>query len=166
MICNQHSSRASQTVLLCRCATCTWRAVPTMRTLPRLMNAVHHESTLYERLATQLAGLIHAETLRPGDRLPSVRSLSEQQRVSVSTVLQAYVLLENRGLIETRPQSGHYVRPRLLTLAAEPKMSRPSTMATRPSVTDLVAKVYGATRDPSIVPLGAAYPSAHVLPTA
>ena len=100
------------------------------------MNAVHHESSLYERLATQLAGLIHAETLRPGDRLPSVRSLSEQQRVSVSTVLQAYVLLENRGLIETRPQSGHYVRPRLLTLAAEPKMSRPSTMATRPSVTD------------------------------
>ncbi|MEO7094219.1 MAG: PLP-dependent aminotransferase family protein [Polyangiales bacterium] len=127
---------------------------------------VDADHTLYERVAAHVASLIDGQTLRAGDRIPSVRKLSEQQGVSVSTVLQAYLLLESRGLIETRPQSGHYVRARLGKLAAEPKMSRPSATATRPSVTDLVAKVYGATRDPAMVPLGAAYPGTDVLPVA
>jgi len=62
---------------------------------------------LYEDLADDLATLVAKGMLRPGDRLPSVRVLSEQRGVSVSTVLQAYVLLETRGVVETRPQSGH-----------------------------------------------------------
>lgn len=131
-----------------------------------MSTAVAAEETLYERVATRLASMIDARTLRPGERLPSVRRLSAQQGVSVTTVLQAYELLESRGLIEARPQSGHYVRPRLVSLVAEPAMSRPPTTASRPTVSDLVAKVYGATRDPSIVPLGAAYPSEALLPTA
>ena len=65
---------------------------------------------LYERLADDLAHLVATGALKIGDRLPSVRSLSRQRGVSVSTVLQAYLQLENRGLVETRPQSGHYVR--------------------------------------------------------
>jgi DNA-binding transcriptional MocR family regulator len=123
------------------------------------------ERKLYEDVAERVALLIEQKTLRPGERIPSVRAMSAQQRVSVSTVLQAYLLLENRGLIETRPQSGHYVRVRARELPAEPRMSRPPTSTTRVTVSDLVARVYGATRDPHIVPLGAAYPSADVLPT-
>jgi DNA-binding transcriptional MocR family regulator len=120
---------------------------------------------LYEDLAGDLASLVAKGTLRPGDRLPSVRQLSQQRKLSVSTVLQAYLLLENRGVVETRPQSGHYVRPPRTSLVPEPRPPRNSTQATRVTVSDLVARVTGAARDPKIVPLGAATISPSLLPT-
>lgn len=39
--------------------------------------------------------------------------------VSVTTVLQAYLVLESRGLIEARPQSGYYVKIRMEKLAPD-----------------------------------------------
>lgn len=119
---------------------------------------------LYEKVADRVATLIARGTLRPGERVPSVRTLSELENVSVSTVLHAYVILENRGLIETRPQSGHYVRAAPRSLPDEPKMLRPTAAATRVSVSDLVRRVYSAVGDPTIVPLGAAFPEAALLP--
>ena len=65
---------------------------------------------LYQDIADRLAELIKQGTYPPGSRIPSVRQTSEQSGVSISTVLQAYSLLESRGLIEARPQSGYYVR--------------------------------------------------------
>ena len=120
---------------------------------------------LYEDLADDLATLMAKGMLRPGDRLPSVRVLSEQRGVSVSTVLQAYVLLETRGVVETRPQSGHYVKARRLALVPEPRTPRVATQATRVSVSELIARVYGAARDPDMVLLGAGYMSPALLPT-
>src|SRR4051812_13549573 len=67
-------------------------------------------ATLYASVADRVAGLIDKGTLRPGQKVPSVRKLSVQLGVSISTVLQAYRLLEDRGRIEARPQSGYYVR--------------------------------------------------------
>src|SRR4051812_19449636 len=67
---------------------------------------------LYERLADELADMVAKGALRPGERLPSVRRLAEERGVSVATVLSTYVLLEGRGLVETRPKSGHFVRAR------------------------------------------------------
>ncbi|WP_257451364.1 aminotransferase-like domain-containing protein [Archangium lipolyticum] len=127
--------------------------------------SVTPHSTLYEQVAERLGEAIAAGTLRAGDRLPSVRQLSASERVSVSTVLQAYLHLESLGLIETRPQSGHYVRQRERPLPAEPQVSRPAALATPVSVSALVARVYRAANDPRIVPLGAALPSSALLPT-
>src|SRR6187549_192900 len=66
--------------------------------------------TLYERIADQILGSIRTGVLVPGQRIPSVRRASEQFGVSVTTVLEAYRRLEDRGVIEARPQSGYYVR--------------------------------------------------------
>jgi DNA-binding transcriptional MocR family regulator len=124
------------------------------------------EGLLYEKVADRVAELIARGVLRPGDRVPSVRRLSRQERVSVATVVQAYQQLEVRGLVEARPQSGHYVRlPRARTPIAEPRSARPSTTATKPSVGHLVAKVYRALANPRIVNLGGAIPSPELLPT-
>jgi DNA-binding transcriptional MocR family regulator len=120
---------------------------------------------LYESLAEDLTRLIAKGTLKTGDRLPSVRRLSQQRTVSVSTVLQAYLLLESRGVVETRPQSGHYVAAVRPDPAPEPRAPRSSAHATRVTVSDLVAGVYGAAREPGMVLLGAAHMSPALLPT-
>jgi len=119
---------------------------------------------LYDRVADRMSELIARGALRPGDRMPSVRELARQERVSTATVIQAYVQLEARGLVEVRPQSGHYVR-RPVTALPEPRPARSSSVAIRPTVAHLVSKVYKAIRDPRIVNLGAAFPSPELLPT-
>lgn len=65
---------------------------------------------LYRQLARHIAEAIEAGMLRPGDRLPSVRHLSTQHRVSLSTALQTYRYLENCALVDARPKSGYFVR--------------------------------------------------------
>ncbi|PTL83307.1 GntR family transcriptional regulator [Vitiosangium sp. GDMCC 1.1324] len=123
-----------------------------------------HTSKLYEQVAERLEEAMASGTLRAGDRLPSVRQLSASERVSVSTVLQAYVHLESMGLIETRPQSGHYVRRRERPLPGEPQVSQPAASASPVSVGALVSRVYRAVGDPRIIPLGASLPSPELLP--
>src|SRR5688500_9720480 len=120
---------------------------------------------LYEKVADHLAGLIDRGTLGPGDRLPSVRRLARQQHVSISTVVQAYLHLENRGLVEARPQSGHYVRVRRAPQLPEPRAARPSATASKVAIADLVSRVYRSARDPHHAPLGAAEPDPALLPT-
>jgi DNA-binding transcriptional MocR family regulator len=129
------------------------------------MGALAQRPKLYEQVAERLGDAIAAGTLRPGDRLPSVRQLSLRERVSISTVLQAYLHLEAVGLIETRPQSGHYVRRRERPRLAEPLVSRPAASATPVTVSALVARVYRAAREPRLVQLGAAWPAPELLPT-
>src|SRR5947209_6503756 len=118
---------------------------------------------LYERVSGKLEEAMRVGALRPGDRLPSVRGLSERERVSVSTVLQAYLQLEARGLIEARPQSGHYVR-RQRPLPPEPPATRPSAGATPVTISALVAKVVESARDPDLVPLGCNQPAPELFP--
>jgi len=116
---------------------------------------------LYHQLADQIHELIRAGTLRAGDRVPSVRRLSNQQRVSVSTVLQAYQRLEDIGVIEARPQSGYYVR-RLAAPVQEPESSRPPKRALNVEVNDLADAVLSHASDPGFVTFGSACAAAEL----
>lgn len=120
---------------------------------------------LYDHLAAELGAAIERGILRPGERLPSVRRLAEDRALSIATVLQAYLVLENAGLIEVRPKSGHFVRKRTEGLA-EPRPPRCSDKPARVQVSDGVARLHAALRDPSIIPLGSAYLDAEMLPIA
>lgn len=120
---------------------------------------------LYVELARSLEQLIEQGTLRPGHRLPSVRRMALQRDVSISTVLQAYTLLENRGWIEARPQSGYYVRPRLPMDIPEPRMAKPMAKPTFVGVNDLAAELFSLATDPNYVPFGAACPDHSLFPT-
>jgi len=130
------------------------------------MPATADSELLYDQVAGQIRQLVEAGTFRPGERVPSVRTLSRQQGVSVSTVLQAYRLLEDRGIIEARPQSGYFVCPKQWTPPAEPAISRPAKQATQVNVGELIMRVMQASQNPSLVRLGAALPSPELLPTA
>ena len=120
---------------------------------------------LYDHLADELGHAIDRGSLRAGDRLPSVRRLAQERSVSVSTVLEAYLQLENAGLIEVRPKSGHFVRRRAAP-TAEPRAPRPVQKPSRVTVSDAYTRVLAAMRDPSLVPLGCATVDAAYLPIA
>lgn len=68
--------------------------------------------TLTERLAQHLAQTIESHGLRPGTRMPSVRKLADEQRVSRHTVVAAYDRLVARGLVVSRQGAGFFVRQR------------------------------------------------------
>src|ERR1700709_892590 len=65
---------------------------------------------LYERLAADIEGQVRRGVFRHGDRIPSVRQTSQHHKLSMTTVIHAYLLLESKGIIESRPQSGYFVR--------------------------------------------------------
>jgi DNA-binding transcriptional MocR family regulator len=81
---------------------------------------------LYQRLASHYRGAIHAGSLVPGDRMPSLRGLMRQHDISLSTAMQLSRHLESEGWLEARPRSGYFVRrPARSSLAAvvEPHMN-------------------------------------------
>ena len=117
----------------------------------------------YERLAEHIAGLIANGTLAPGARVPSVRVVSEEQGVSVSTVLQAYRLLEDRGVIVARPQSGFYVGAAGRGLLALPSSARRRTKASTVSISGAVAGLLEHASNPELLPFGCAVPDATLL---
>jgi DNA-binding transcriptional MocR family regulator len=128
------------------------------------MNSQSKQDTfLYEQVASELAELIRMGTFREGERIPSVRQLSRQRKISITTVLQAYMLLENQGLIETRPQSGYYVRSKLPQLLPEPEMSTPVQDPTLVSVRELVMMVLRDSTNPDLIQLGAAIPNTELV---
>src|SRR5262245_12894087 len=122
------------------------------------------EDSLYKQVALRISELIEHGTLRPGERVPSVRRCSEQQNVSIATVMQAYRLLESRGIIEARPQSGYYVRCQRWSAPPELEMSRPAPRAIRLRGSDLIMSVVKAGRNPELIRLGATLPSPQLFP--
>lgn len=118
----------------------------------------------YQELADRLAELIQQGTYSAGDRIPSVRQMSQQQGVSISTVLQAYVMLENQGLIEARPQSGYYVRAQNQARLPEPDMSSPGRDPSQVSLHEVVMMLLRDSVNPRLVQLGAALPNPDFLP--
>lgn len=80
----------------------------------------------YETIAQELSAAIRQGAYAPGDRLPSVRQLSNRYSVSIGTALEAYRALEEAGLAAPRPRSGYYVLPPLVDSDSEPMPSLPS----------------------------------------
>ena len=119
-------------------------------------------------MAGKITALIESGVPRPGDRIPSVRRAMEQHGVSLSTVVQAYLLLENQGLIEARLRSGYFVRAVLRTKPEEPQSSRPARAVTVTAVVvgvgALQARLFEQAGHPDIVPMGAASPGPDLFP--
>lgn len=64
-----------------------------------------------DRLRERILAGVYAGRLDPGDRLPSIRELSDQLEADHRTVANAYRELAGQGLVEIRPRSGVYVAP-------------------------------------------------------
>ena len=113
--------------------------------------------TRYQHLASLLAERIEQGLYRPGEKLPSVRSLSQEHGVSISTVQQAYQTLEQQQLIVPQPRSGYFVAPRKAQPPVPP-MSRPVQRPVEITQWDQVLTMLDARHDKSIIPFGGGSP--------
>lgn len=120
---------------------------------------------LYEDVAGKIEHMINRGAFRAGDRIPSIRAMSRQLRVSINTVSAAYSRLEDLRLVEARPQSGYYVRPRQPEPLAELRPESVDDLAAKPVLLGEAAlTIIRSLGDPALVPLGAGAPNVELLP--
>jgi len=67
------------------------------------------ETPLYVQIADAVRGRVADGQWRTGDKLPSVRALSDELCVNPATVVSAYRILMNEDILESRAGSGAYV---------------------------------------------------------
>lgn len=121
-------------------------------------------AVLYEKVAARVSHLIAGGTYRAGDRIPSIRDISRSLKVSVSTALEAYRLLEIRGLIEARPQSGYYVAPPVLRPSSEPAVLKKDLKPAHAGPDEIACRIISDSADTSFFNMGLATPNVNLLP--
>jgi len=119
---------------------------------------------LYIQLCEKIKGLIGNFTLKPGDKLPSIRSFSKEQGISISTVYKAYSELEVMGLIEARTKSGYYVKPKPRRLYPMAKALKELTDMGAISADEMPTEVYKNLAEENIIQLSLSAPAIGLLP--
>ena len=74
---------------------------------------------IYVQLVERVRHALAVGTLRPGERLPTVRALAKELAVAPNTVVKAYNELQRAGLLESRPGVGTVVVGDLEEVARE-----------------------------------------------
>src|SRR5215475_5017965 len=122
------------------------------------MEVVAQRTPRYLQLGREVAQQIAGGTIRVGEKLPSVRTLSLDRGVSISTVLQAYAWLENQGMIEPHPRSGFYARIPPTQLFPEPSFQSTDPKPIKIGAMPTIGEILQAATDPNTVSLGASAP--------
>lgn len=118
----------------------------------------------FRQVMDVIVNMVKNEVLKPGDKVPSLRRMSEDQSVSISTVMQAYMELETVGVLEAKPQSGFYVSKGTFAPREQMEKTKPSKQPMQVTNSDHIQTVLDAMVNPSIIPLGCAIPSSELLP--
>lgn len=113
---------------------------------------------LYEKLADEITAAINSGQLQPGSRIPSVREYASSHQVSINSVKSAYRILEDRGLILPRPQSGYFVSAVLPELALLPRQFSVRENISLTGVSKLLAKILESQRHNEFTDLALACP--------
>ncbi|HEX5942805.1 MAG TPA: GntR family transcriptional regulator [Anaerolineales bacterium] len=64
---------------------------------------------IYTQIVNQVQTQVAGGILKPGDQLPTVRSLAEELRVNFNTVARAYRILDEARIISTQQGRGTYI---------------------------------------------------------
>jgi len=119
---------------------------------------------LYATIAGRIEHQISRQLLLPGDKLPSVRALSHEQGISISTAARVYAELENKGLIGARPKSGYYVRRVPARRIAVPGSKPPLKQLKQASVAEMIAMVHEHLTEEAVLRLSLATPPLSLMP--
>ncbi|WP_035849562.1 GntR family transcriptional regulator [Kitasatospora azatica] len=92
----------------------------------------------YLRIAAELRGRIASGALRPGDRVPSTRRITQEWGVAMATATKVLTTLRQEGLVRSQPGAGTVVAPEADRVAALAPGSPPAatpTTTTPPAAT-------------------------------
>ena len=64
---------------------------------------------IYLQVVERIKERLASGQLRPGDQLPTVRSLAQELRVNFNTIARAYRLMDESGIISTQQGRGTYI---------------------------------------------------------
>jgi DNA-binding transcriptional MocR family regulator len=127
---------------------------------------IAEDEFLYSKIVSRIENQIKQNLLKSGDKLPSVRYLSTQQGISISTAYKAYVELENMGLIEARPKSGYYIKYLPSRFSKTPTVKPPLRKIEEASVGQMISMVYQNMTEESVLRLSRSSPSLNLIPLA
>lgn len=128
------------------------------------MKTLIRQEHKYIDVSERIEKLIDNGVLKVGDKLLSVRALSKEQGISLSTAFQSYYHLESKGLIEARPQSGYYVKFSREHILDLPKASEPPDDAVPVSVDEMISSVYHDLNSDNLLHFSLGVPSIDLLP--
>ena len=74
---------------------------------------------IYQQIKNAIIGQIMNGELQEDEKIPSIRSLAQDIRISVMTIKKAYDELESEGYIVSRQGKGTFVAPKNTELARE-----------------------------------------------
>jgi DNA-binding transcriptional MocR family regulator len=121
---------------------------------------------LYQKIANTIQEQIFSETLKIGDKLPSIRAFQKLHNVSMNTIKQAFLELESKSLIESRPKSGFYVSKTSNRKLLIPSMNKLKLSEEKITSEDLITKVFDSLSDKDITRFSIGVPDPGLLPIA
>lgn len=122
------------------------------------------ELFLYEQISQRILEQIRSGAYAIGERLPSVRQLSELFGVSVNTVVQSYRQLEAEGYLQARPQSGFFVLTGDADAIPEPDSERFPLLPVEVSLSEQVLSYMEPHARSDLVRFGIALPAPEIMP--
>lgn len=122
------------------------------------------EEALYLKIANTISDQIANETLKTGDKLPSIRAIQKRYNVSINTVKRAYLDLEGKSLIEPRAKSGYFVSRASARGLLLPSVGKMKSYEKDPE--DLIIKVFNTLGNPDITHFAVGGPDHNLLPAA
>lgn len=121
---------------------------------------------LYLKIANIIEEQIASGTVKTAEKLPSIRTVQKIYNVSINTVKQAFLELESKSLIESRPKSGYYVSKTFDTRLALPSIRKLNLSEKEKTPEDLISKVFNTLIDKNITQFSLGVTDKSMLPIA
>ncbi len=118
---------------------------------------------LKDELADQIKKDLETGAIRYGEKMPSVRKLSHQFNVSISTVLEAYKYLEDIGYVLSRERSGYFANHSLTEESVyETKLK--NSVVSHVKTADLILDIIQSQQVKGIRSFALGTPFPHIMP--
>lgn len=121
---------------------------------------------LYNEIAGNIASKIKTGVLKPGERLLSVRMLSNEQGISINTAKRVFLELEAQSLVQSKPRSGYFVSQLNYLRLPLPETSQPLPVGNYTEPDKLISSVYANMGRKDLTLFSIGVPSGNLLPLA